>query len=130
MKTTLPKNYRESFTLEELDIMKGIIADMKEDTSKPADYARAALANFANDNGVEIVQASAEVGRNCFVSFNRYGEGTRDFDIYIKFIGRNYNNFFEGFVPLSEIWDIVPGECTFSRNAYIRTFKAELGIEF
>ena len=130
MKTTLPKNYRERFTLEELDIAKTIIADMKEDTSKPAEYARAALINFANDNGVEIVQASAEIGRNCFVSFNRYSEGTRDFDVYIHFVGRSQSAYYDGFVPLSEIWDIMPGECNFSRNAYIRTFTAKIDIEF
>lgn len=36
MKVTLPKDYRKTFTLEEMDIARRIIRDMKDDDTTPA----------------------------------------------------------------------------------------------
>ena len=127
MKVSMMKDWKNLLTVSESEKAREVIADMKNDESKPADYAKIA-ANVITRRKAwgqpAIVSASAEICKNCN-AWNRYTEDSEHIDVLISFIADcGCDGFVRGSVPLSEIWDITGSDYQF-KNAYIRTYSAD-----
>lgn len=133
MKVTLPKDYRKMFTLEELDIARTIIRDMKEDTSTPAEYIVYAVYDWldsirANAKDIKdydffrkVLSATATPQKNRN-AWDAYGEGTQHMDIWIDAIVRTSNGFLVIGAYLTDIWSISE-DCSMIDRYYTRYYK-------
>ena len=127
MKVSMMKDWKNIMTVAESEKAREVIADMKYDELRPADYAKIAANVIASRKAwgqPEIVSASAEICKNCN-AWNRYTEDSANIDVLIHFIADcGCDGFVRGSVPLSEIWDITGSDYQF-KNAYIRTYSAD-----
>ena len=110
MKVTMPKNYREIFTLERYDYAKQLIAEMKEDETTAKDYAEMAVNAFCNYGGRcdfcrEILKVSAEVTYNGHNPFP-YSQDLPGMDVWISATARTADGFLEIGCYLSDIWGL------------------------
>lgn len=127
MKVTLEKDYKAYYTINDLEEARQVIAFMKEDTSKPADYALSAAQHicsrrFPADYVVEILKATAETARNKG-EWNAYG-ASGDKDVWIDFIAKTAYGFIEGGAYLTDIWQL-DGEIDITDEMWIRAFAIE-----
>ena len=134
MKVNLRKNYRRELTLEQFDMAKQIIAQMKDDEFKPEQYAKVALDHyFAKCETVryyleEVVTASAWVEQN-HDGYYQYSTETADMDVKIKALAKvtmgENDRLVDGFVEiecyLSTIWSIGDSE-DFRRKMYLKRY--------
>lgn len=111
MKVTLPSNYRNWFTLDDLDIAKEVIKVMKDDESKVSYYANLAVAHALDvrysgkDYCKEILKADAEVCKNNR-AFNVLFDGSLNFDVWVTAIAQTMYGFIEVQAYLSDIWSM------------------------
>lgn len=108
MKVTMPKDYRDIFTLAEYDYAKQIIAEMKDDLTPVKDYAEMAVRAFCNYGNrcefcQEILKASAEVSKNGRKLFP-YSDSMPHMDIWVSAIAQTDEGFLEIHCYLSDIW--------------------------
>lgn len=126
MKVTLLKEDKKLITLADAPIVRQIIADMKEDTSIPADYADIAIraAYDGNAYGVEVLKASAKISTNCR-AMNDLTENSGNLDVWIDATAYvNGNEFIMIGAYLSDIWRISCGNRKeIASHMYIRKFK-------
>lgn len=124
MKVTLPKDYRRTFTLEELDIARRIIRDMKDDEFTPKDYAEIAIdhwfSHHTTDGRDEVLTATAEISRNR-IAWNAYGDDTRQTDIWISAVAKTFGGYLELGAYLTDIWNIAP-DTDYTDNMYALYF--------
>ena len=127
MRVTLPKDYRNYFTLHDLDIAKRLIACAKEDEATAKEYAemavRAALRG-KHDFFKEVLKASAEVGFY-YRTWDRYFDGSEHMDIYISAIAETDFGFVKIGAMLSDIWDIDGTTELFKGDMYIRYYAED-----
>lgn len=128
MKVTLPKDYRKRFTLEQVDIARRIIRDMKEDESTPAEYIRYAVRDYFKhfseteyDIIEEVLKAEAKVEGNCR-AWDAYGVGTEHMDIWVDATVRTSNGFLIIGAYMTDIWSISPKDSR-ADHYYTRYFK-------
>ena len=123
MKVTLDKNYRELYTLSDLERAKEVIKFMKEDTSTVKEYAEYAIREALKDTDVfdgEIITAEAHTAGNRRV-WDAYGEGTASMDVWITALARTSEGFIECGAYLTDIWQT--GSEHYKQNMYIKRFK-------
>lgn len=106
MKVTLPKNYKEQYTMYQVEQMKAVIAVEKgdEETAKGwATYAVNEAIKDDIDSIVEIYKATAETCTNN-KAWNAYGEDTGMVDVWIEAVAETSNGFVKVGAYLSDIW--------------------------
>lgn len=126
MKVTLLKEDKKLITMADAPIVRQIIADMKEDTSTPADYADIAIraAYDGKAYSIEVLKASAKISTNCRV-LNALTENSGKLDVWIEASAYvNGNEFIMIGAYLSDIWRIsCDNRKEIASNMYIRKFK-------
>ena len=123
MKATLQKNYRQLYTLEDLDRAKMVIEHEKEDeeTAKGwAAYAVREALKGKDDYLTEVIKATAETAKN-FRAWNEYGEGTEDMDIWIEATAETGHGFIKVGAYLSDIWQ--SGAVAYKHQMFIKYYK-------
>lgn len=123
MKVTLDKDYRDLYTLSDLERAKEVIKFMKEDTSTVKEYAEYAIREALKDTDVfdgEIITAEAHTAGNRRV-WDAYGEGTASMDVWITALARTSEGFIECGAYLTDIWQT--GSEPYKQNMYIKRFK-------
>lgn len=109
MKVSVEKEYRRLYTMEDLDNARALIAALKEDTSKPADYliiAAGIAARMRGDYAERILEASAETAKNCRLEWNAQGDNTGIMDAWISGTAETSRGFLKIGAYLSDIWNI------------------------
>lgn len=124
MKVTLDKEYRQRYTLEDLDRAKAVIAYEKEyDDETPkgwAEYAVREALKDENGSADEILKATARTARNGRI-WDLYGEGTGNFDVWIEATADTWDGFVKVGAYLSDIWK--SGTEDYRQHMYIRRYK-------
>lgn len=123
MKVTLDKDYRDLYTLSDLERAKEVIKFMKEDTSTVKEYAGYAIREALKDTDVfdgEIITAEAHTAGNRRV-WDAYGEGTASMDVWIEALARTSEGFIECGAYLTDIWNT--GTVRYKEAMHIRRFK-------
>lgn len=110
MKVALPKDYRKLYTLEELDIARSIIRDMKEDESTPAEYITYAINHWMSNTGnggyiKDVYKATAEIAKN-HRAWNAYSEESQGMDIWIQAVAETEEGFLRIEAYLTDIWSL------------------------
>lgn len=121
MKVTLEKEYRQRYTLEDLDRAKAVIAYEKENDEETvkgwAEYAINEATKDTDDSVIEILKATATTARNSRI-WEVYGEGTGNFDVWIEATAETYDGFIKVGAYLSDIWK--SGAEDYRKHMYIR----------
>jgi len=133
MKVTLQKDYRQFYTLEDLDRAKMVIASEKEnDEGTIASWAVYAVNEAVKDrerkgrktyyycDEENIFKATARTAKNCR-AWNEYGEGTGNMDVWIEAYAFLGDCFVEIGAYLSDIWQ--SGSTEYAHHMYIRFFE-------
>ena len=124
MKVNLDKDYRELYTLSDLERAKAVIKFMKEeDSSTVKEYAEYAIREALKDTDVvdgEIITAEAHTAGNRRV-WDAYGEGTASMDVWITALARTSEGFIECGAYLTDIWNT--GTARYKEAMHIRRFK-------
>lgn len=112
MKVTLPKDYRSLFTLEEMDIARKLIREMKDDGLPAYEYADIAVSyilnNFLPSTGGyfdELLKSSFEITRNGY-GWERYGVGYRNMDIWFEGVAKTSRGYLEFGIYMTDVWSI------------------------
>ena len=127
MKVTLPKDYRSRFTLEDMEIARKIIREIKDDESKPAEYAEIVV-NYIMSNYYDagyygccdrILEVAVEISRNGY-RWEPYGEGYKDLDMWMTGVAKLTSGYLEFGMYMSDIWTIggeyfIPQERVYAR---------------
>lgn len=129
MKVALPKDYRKTFTLEELDTARKIIRDMKDDDFTATQYAEVAVSHWLwkrDDVEDEVIRASAEIAKNCRV-WDAYGEGTECMDVWVESLTKTHYGYLELGAYLTDIWNI-GGDVDYTEHMYTRYFTEKKNV--
>lgn len=125
MKVTILKEDKRYITLEDAPVVHQIIADMKEDESTAADYAKYAIdaAYDLRAYGIEVLKASAKIAKNAR-AWNAYNDHSETLDIWINATAYvNGNEFIIIGAYLSDIWQITcDNRKEIASHMYIRKF--------
>ena len=135
MKVTLDKEYRDRYTLSDLERAKEIIKSLKEDDANTTeDYALSAATEalkgvpgivnehgYANDYIIEIIRAKAYTAKNYRV-WAGYSDDSQDMDVWVEGIAKTYGGFLEFGAYLTDIWHT--GLEDYNQHMYIRYYKA------
>lgn len=112
MKVTLSKDYRKLFTLEEMDIARKLIREMKDDEMPAREYADVAVNYILNHHlpstgGYfdELLKASFEITRNGF-RWEAYADGYRDIDIWFTGVAKTSRGYLEFGIYMTDVWSI------------------------
>lgn len=110
-KISLPSNYRNCFTLSDLDAVKLMINSIINDDGKiDLTWEAEALCTLGSDNKMlpcDILSIEAEYSKNCNIEYDRYREGSEYMDIWITikaFASTHGFYLISGY--LSDAWDI------------------------
>lgn len=126
MKVTLLKEDKKLITLADAQIVRQIIADMKEDENTAEDYADMAIRAAYNGNayGIEVLKASAKIVTNSR-AWNVFTENSGQLDIWINATAYvNGDEFIMIGAYLSDIWMITGyNHKEITEHMYIRKFK-------
>ena len=107
MKVNLPRNYKDFFTISDLEKAKAVIDCMKGDESKPKDYGKYAVEHALKDSYEcleEVLEAKAEVEPNGRI-FDAYGDSGR-MDVWMEITARTSDGYVEVSAYLTDIWSI------------------------
>lgn len=84
--------------------MRKVIEFEEEDEWTAKEWAKMAAGIVCLCNSVKVLEASAEIVKNCRV-LDAYAEGPADFDVWIRFtVFVNDDSFAVGGVYLSDLW--------------------------
>lgn len=122
MKVTLPKDYKNTFTLADLERAKAVIAYEKEDeeTAKGwAEYAVREALKGTDDGLQEVIKATAEVAGNGR-AWNLYGD-TGSMDVWIEATAETWDGFIKVGAYLSDIWGTT-SEPTYKHQMFIKRY--------
>ena len=124
MKVTFPKDYKNFYTVAEVEAAKQIIREMKEDTSTAAEEAAAAIREALKNTGDcldEVLKAEATICKNNRI-WNQYGENTGMLDIMICGIAKTSLGYIDVEATLSDIWQIGSEGYEDRLRMYVRHF--------
>lgn len=112
MKVTLEKNYKSFYTIEDLEIAKSVIKNMKEDTFSAKEYLKMAVGDYLrNEKGYceEVISAEAITSLNGR-AWNAYSGDieSQHMDIWISGLAKiGYKeSYIEIGAYLTDIWSI------------------------
>lgn len=106
MKVTFEENYKDLYTINEVEAAKIVIKFEKEDAEDVREWARTAAAEALKDlrdHVDRIIEASAETTRNHRVT-DCYGEGSAHMDVWVRGIAKTCCGYLEFGAYLSDIW--------------------------
>lgn len=84
--------------------VRKVIESEEEDEWTAKEWAKMAAGIVCLCNSVKVLEASAEIVKNCRV-LDAYAEGSADFDVWIRFtVFVNDDSFVVGGVYLSDLW--------------------------
>lgn len=130
MKVRLEKEDKKYITIAQAPLAREIIANMKEDESKPEEYAEMAIkAAYGNTLvfNVEVLKATAKIVKNAR-AWNLYNDHSEDLDIWVEStayvsLSDSYECIIIG-AYLSDIWQITEdNKKEIASYMYIRRFK-------
>lgn len=122
MKIAITKEAKRILTVAEMPAVRRLIKEMKEDTDL-AWYAKLAAIVAAGANDADVLEASAEIAKNCRVR-NAYHEESADLDIWVRFAAYTDAGFVMGGAYLTDIWQITSDNNEdIKRHMYIRLFR-------
>ena len=127
MKVTLPKDYRNIFTLDDLDRAKAVIASCKEDTTTLKELAEIAVREVLRGEKYgwcdEVLKAEAYVAKNSRIQWNYYADNSLNMDVWIDFTAEwgTGSGFVKGGAYLSDIWS---GQ-EFRQHTYRRIYRED-----
>ena len=128
MKVTLPKDYKDIYTVSQVEVAKKVIASAKADEDgcfgdikEWAMMASRALAEVHCDYCERVLEASAEVAGNSRIDWDGLCDGSQRFDIWISFTAETSNGFIKGGAYLTDIWNI-SGSTHDTDNMYARYY--------
>lgn len=129
MKVNMPKDYKKTFTIHQLEIAKEVIKYMKDDESTPEDYAKMVVNHILyrsdwNDGIEKVLDASAEVETNG--KWDRIYDGSEDIDIVIEAYVKTWDRVCYIIARMSDIWNL-DGEHDYRDKFYYETFKRTHG---
>lgn len=107
MKVKLQENYKDIYTISDLERAKHLISMEKDDLMTVKEYARLAASEALRDSGDfvdEILTAEATTSMNRD-AWNRYDSESGNMDIWIEFIASTLKGFIRGGAFLSDIWE-------------------------
>lgn len=122
MKVTLEKNYKDHYTLGDIERAKAIIKAEKDDETSLEDWARYAAQETLRDVPgyvVEILKATATTAKNKR-AWNLYGEDSGNMDIWIEATAETSEGFVKFGAYLSDIWQT--GGTDYRNNMYIERY--------
>lgn len=123
MKVKLPKDYRARFTLEDMDIARKLIRDLKEDDATPTWYAEIAVDHWLRNTSTcrdAVLTATAEIAKNGR-AWDAFGEGTGHMDVWIESVTKTWGGYLELGAYLTDIWSI-GGDADFTEHMYAQYF--------
>ena len=124
MKVKLEKDYRNYYTINDLEKAKAVIKFMKEeDSSTVKEYAEYAVREALRDTDVfdhEIITAEAHTAGNRRV-WDAYGEGTGSMDVWVEALAETSEGYIKCGAYLTDIWQT--GSEHYKQNMYIKRFK-------
>lgn len=123
MRVKLEKNYKDIYTIGDLERAKEVIAYEKEDEMPIngwVEYAiREALKN-TNDYATEILKAEAHTAKNCR-AWNNYSDTSEDMDVWVSGTAETSRGFIKIGAYLSDIWQT--GAIDYADKMFIQYFK-------
>ena len=123
MKVKLEKNYKDHYTLSDLERARFIINYEKEDEYTVKDWAEYALREALKgkfDWLREVLKAEARTAKNCR-AWNLYSDDSADMDVWIDATAETSYGFIKVGAYLSDIWQT--GATEYQDKMYIRYFK-------
>ena len=130
MKVTLQKDYRSTYTLEDLDRAKAVINYEKNEDGEMsakdwAEYAVNEALRKYKDGGylIEVLKAEAHTAKNCR-AWELYGEGTGNMDILLDITAETSDGFIKICAYLSDVWS-VDGDTPFYEHYYTRYYSEQ-----
>lgn len=106
MKVMLQKNYKDIYTVNDLERAKRVIQYEREDEFSAKDWAEYAVREALRDTGdylQEVLKAEAHTSRNC-KAWNCYDEDSQDMDVWLEVIAKTAYGFVECGAYLSDVW--------------------------
>lgn len=123
MRVKIARDYRSTYTLEQLDQAKAVIAWEKENDDETAAGWATYAANLAlKDTGDyfrEIIKAEAATALNCR-AWNAYGDDTGYMDVWIEALAETSDGFIKVGAYLSDIWQT--GAVDYREHMYIQRY--------
>lgn len=123
MRVKLEKNYKDIYTIGDLERAREVINYEKEDEMSIKDWVeyavREALKN-TNDYAVEILKAEAHTAKNCR-AWNTYSDTSEDMDVWVNGVAETSEGFIKIGAYLSDIWQT--GAIDYTDKMFIQYFK-------
>lgn len=123
MKVKLEKDYRDLYTLNEVQAARRIIKEVAEDEETAAGWAAYSAREALKDTDEyvrEVVKASAETSRNCR-AWDSYFEGSGRMDVWVWALVSTSEGYMEVSAYLTDIWQT--GAEDYRAHMYVRRFK-------
>ena len=125
MLVRLQENYKDIYTVSDLERARAVIKMMREDESVVAEYAEMAVSEALNgrlDSLRRVLKATAHTAKNCRV-WDAYELGSEDMDVWVNAIAETVFGFIRIGAYLSDIWQ--KGATPFSQHMYIKYYTEE-----
>lgn len=123
MLVRLQENYKDIYTVSDLERARAVIKMMREDESVVAEYAEMAVNEALDCTGDylrRILKATASTARNCRV-WNAYDNESADMDVWVDAIAETSYGFIKVGAYLSDIWQ--KGAIPFSQHMWVVYYK-------
>lgn len=121
MKVAITKEAKRILSVAEMPAVQRMIKEMREDTGL-MDYAGMAARVAAGTNVVRVLEASAEIAKNCRV-WNAYHEESADLDVWMRVTAYTDKGFVMVGAYLTDIWQIGNNNEEIRSHMYIRLFR-------
>ena len=124
MKVRLENNYKNLYTVADLECAKKVIEyEKKEDEMPVMDYAEIALNAIQADHDsiIGVLKVIAHTAKNCRV-WNVYGD-TQHMDVWLEMTAETWNGFVKAGCYLSDVWMVGTPDFDIRKHAYIKRYK-------
>ena len=126
MRVKLEKNYKDFYTMSDLDRAKAIIAYEKDDEMSAKEWTEYAVREALKDDPhnffVETLKAEAHTAKN-YRAWNRYNDESADMDVWINAIAETSKGFIKVGFYLSDAWET--GATPYKHHMYIVNYSEE-----
>lgn len=125
MKVTITAEMKKVITVAEMPAVSKVIEAMKCDSTTAKEYAEQAARIASGINSVKVLEASAEIAKNCRIC-DHIDEGTSDIDVWFNFtavIDDGFGGIIMGGAYLTDIWQAASDNLhEIRQHMYIRKF--------
>lgn len=130
MKTRFDRNYKDYYTVNEVEQMRTLQRIMRADESKPEEYLKMAAIHIGTQSGEfyidRVVEAEAVLCKNNFTEWDRMGDQCGLTDVMIKGVCIGYTKqgnkaYIEVDALLSDIYSL-DGSTDFTQSMVWRTY--------